>query len=67
MKLQTNYTVTVSLEEAGKVLSKFVEKKAGKKVLQVATNTEQDGPDKLKTFFTFTLQGEESDIDKETT
>jgi hypothetical protein len=65
MKLQTNYTVTVSLEEAGKLLSKGVEKKTGKKVVNVAINSEQDGPDKLKSFFAFTLQSDETDMDKE--
>lgn len=66
MKLKTDYSVTVTFEEAGKALSKFVEKKTGKKVVRISVDTEQDGPDKLKSFFSFTLQSEEADIDKET-
>ena len=65
MKLKTDYTVTITAEEAGKALSKFVEKKTGKKVLQVAFTTETVG-DKIENTFSFTLQGEEALLDKET-
>lgn len=64
MKLKTNYAVTLTVEEAGKALSKLVEKKTGKKVTQVAMTSEQvEG--KQETSFLFTLQGDESVIDKE--
>lgn len=64
MKLKTDYSVTVTLEEAGKALSKFVEKKTGKKVTQVAmTSDVSEGNE--STAFLFTLQGDESVIDKE--
>jgi hypothetical protein len=60
MKLKTDYCVTITLDEAGKALAKFVEKKTGKKVTQVAVTTEGE-----KTAFLYTLQGDESDLDKE--
>jgi hypothetical protein len=61
MKLKTDYCVTITLDEAGKALAKFVEKKTGKKVTQVSVTTEGE-----KTAFLYTLQGDESDLDKET-
>jgi len=64
MKLKTNYAVTLTVEEAGKALSRLVEKKTGKKVIEVAMTSEQvEG--KQETQFLFTLQGEEAVIDKE--
>ena len=64
MKLKTNYAVTLTVEEAGKALSRLVEKKTGKKVTDVAMTVQPDG-EKQETSFLFTLQGEESVIDKE--
>ena len=43
MKLKTDYTVTITAEEAGKALSKVVEKKTGKKVLDVAFSAQSVG------------------------
>lgn len=59
MKLKTDYTVTISPDEAAKILTKFIEKKTGKKV--VDANHADDGSNS----FTFKLQGEEADLDKE--
>ena len=64
MKLKTDYSVTVTFEEAGKILSKGVEKKTGKKVTQVAITTDSIG-EKTSTAFLFTLQSDEADMDKE--
>lgn len=63
MKLKTEYSVTVTLEEAGKILSKGVEKKTGKKVTKVALTTDSTE----SSSFLFTLQGDEADMDKENT
>ena len=55
------------MEEAGKALSKFVEKKTGKKVLQVSVvAVSSETGDKLEQAFSFTLQSDEADMDKET-
>jgi hypothetical protein len=64
MKLKTNYAVTITVEEAGKALSRLVEKKTGKKVIEFNITSEQIG-EKQETAFLFTLQGDESVIDKE--
>jgi hypothetical protein len=55
MKLKTTYAVTVSVEEATKLLTRFVEKKSSKKVVSVSGDAEKG--------FTFTLQDEEADLD----
>lgn len=55
MKLKTTYAVTVSVEEATKLLTRFVEKKSSKKVISVAGDAEKG--------FTFALQDEEADLD----
>lgn len=60
MKLKTDYTVTLPLSDATKLLTKFVEKKSGKKVLEVALCSEGEAQ-----AFSFKLQGEESDIAEE--
>lgn len=57
MKLKTDYTVTLPVADACKFLTKLVEKKSGKKVLDVNFNTEGE-----QTFFSFKLQSEESEI-----
>jgi hypothetical protein len=54
MKLITNKTVKLSEEEAKKLLTRFVEKKAGKKVTNVEFSTESG--------FLFFLEEEESDL-----
>jgi hypothetical protein len=66
MKLKTDYSVTVTMEEAGKALSKFVEKKTGKKVTQVTMTTDPVVNGEVPCSFVFTLQGDESNLDKET-
>jgi hypothetical protein len=55
MKVKTTQIVTLTNEEAIKCLTKFIEKKTGKKVIKV---TEP---------FDFHLEEEESYIDKEST
>jgi hypothetical protein len=55
MKLKTSYTVNVTVEEATKLLTRFVEKKSGKKVTGV--NFVADSG------FAFNLLEEEADLD----
>ncbi len=43
MKLKTDYTVSLTMEEAGKALSKFVEKKTGKKEEKQKEKKENEG------------------------
>lgn len=54
MKLVTNKTVRLTEEEAKKLLTRFVEKKAGKKVTDVVFSS-PDG-------FSFVLEAEEADL-----
>jgi hypothetical protein len=60
MKLKTDYTATLPLADATKLLTKFVEKKTGKKVIE-ASLTSDNG----EQAFSFRLQGEESEITEE--
>ena len=53
MKLETNYCVRVTTDEALKLLTRFVEKKSGKKVVNSSPN---------EAGFIFELKGEEIDL-----
>ena len=57
MKLHTTHTVNVSLEEAIKLVSKYVEKKTGKKVNLLPK-------DDQNITLVFELVGEDSDLEE---
>jgi hypothetical protein len=57
MKLNTTQTVSVTYEEAMKFLTKYIEKKTGKKVIPYEKN---DGDPT----FVFSLVSEETDLDE---